>query len=153
MSDVMRFAPGIAARGPSSRRYQTYVKKGTSRIRLKRLAKIIPLVAYCALTRVTWLTTVILSVALGCRADRTVQTSSEPTLAAEVETAENRIVSPVTPQPWPSFRGINASGVADGEHPPLTWDAEKGVNIGWKTPIPGLGHSCPIVWGDRLFVI
>lgn len=22
----------------------------------------------------------------------------------------------------------------------------------WKTPIPGLGHSCPIVWGDRVFV-
>jgi outer membrane protein assembly factor BamB len=22
----------------------------------------------------------------------------------------------------------------------------------WKTPIPGLGHSCPVIWGDRLFV-
>src|SRR5262245_30633908 len=57
-----------------------------------------------------------------------------------------------TARPWPAFRGHFASGVADGENPPLTWDAEKGINIRWKTPIPGLGHSCPIVWGDRLFV-
>jgi outer membrane protein assembly factor BamB len=34
----------------------------------------------------------------------------------------------------------------------VTWDAPKGINVRWKTPIPGLGHSCPIVWGDRVFV-
>src|SRR5207253_1887670 len=22
----------------------------------------------------------------------------------------------------------------------------------WKTEIPGLGHACPIVWGDRVYV-
>jgi outer membrane protein assembly factor BamB len=53
---------------------------------------------------------------------------------------------------WPSFRGANATGVADGQYPPLRWDAEKGTNILWKTPIPGLGHSCPVIWGERLFV-
>jgi outer membrane protein assembly factor BamB len=53
---------------------------------------------------------------------------------------------------WPQFRGVRASGIADGEAPPLTWDAEKGVNLRWKTPIPGLGHSSPVVWGDRLFI-
>src|SRR5262249_33200630 len=58
----------------------------------------------------------------------------------------------MTPQNWPSFRGLNASGVADGQYPPTFWDAEKGVNIAWKTPIPGIGHSCPIIWGDRLFI-
>jgi acylaminoacyl-peptidase len=56
------------------------------------------------------------------------------------------------PLNWPSFRGPNASGVADGQFSPLSWDAEKGRNILWKTPIPGLGHSCPVVWGDRVFV-
>jgi outer membrane protein assembly factor BamB len=25
-------------------------------------------------------------------------------------------------------------------------------NILWKIPIPGLGHSSPVVWGDRIFV-
>jgi len=35
---------------------------------------------------------------------------------------------------------------------PKTWDAEIGVNIAWKIIIPGLGHSCTIVWGDKVFV-
>lgn len=56
------------------------------------------------------------------------------------------------PQNWPSFRGPHASGVADGQRPPTHWDVEKGSPRLWKTPIPGLGHSCPVVWGDRVFV-
>ncbi len=65
--------------------------------------------------------------------------------------AETRV--PVaTPRDWPSFRGPGATGVADGQHPPLTWDAAKGLNVRWKTPIPGLGHSCPVVAGDRVFI-
>jgi outer membrane protein assembly factor BamB len=56
------------------------------------------------------------------------------------------------PSNWPSFRGIDATGVADGQFPPAVWDAEKRTNIRWKTPIPGLGHSCPVVWDGRVFV-
>src|ERR1039457_4534910 len=55
-------------------------------------------------------------------------------------------------QDWPSFRGPGASGVADGQKLPAAWDISKGTNIAWKTPIPGLAHSSPIVWGDRVFV-
>jgi outer membrane protein assembly factor BamB len=29
---------------------------------------------------------------------------------------------------------------------------ETGTNILWETPIPGLGHSSPVVWGDKVFV-
>lgn len=57
-----------------------------------------------------------------------------------------------TPLNWPSFRGPGARGVADGQYPPLRWDAEKNHNIRWKTPIPGLGHSCPVIWDDRVYV-
>lgn len=53
---------------------------------------------------------------------------------------------------WPSFRGSSASGVADGQQLPLEWDAETGTNIKWKTHIPGLAHSSPVVWDDQLFV-
>jgi outer membrane protein assembly factor BamB len=53
---------------------------------------------------------------------------------------------------WPGFRGPHASGVADGMGLPDTWDVAKGANIRWRTAIPGLAHSSPIVWGDRLFV-
>lgn len=53
---------------------------------------------------------------------------------------------------WPSFRGPQASGVAEGQDLPDRWDGPIGDNILWRTPIPGLGHSSPIVWGDRIFV-
>jgi outer membrane protein assembly factor BamB len=53
---------------------------------------------------------------------------------------------------WPQFRGRNASGIADGEKPPLEWNAGDATGIKWKTEIPGLGHSSPVVWGDRIFV-
>ncbi len=54
-------------------------------------------------------------------------------------------------QNWPSFRGLNASGVAEGTNPPVTWDIDKGQNVLWKTTIPGLSHSSPIVWGNQIF--
>jgi hypothetical protein len=53
---------------------------------------------------------------------------------------------------WPSFRGPNASGTADKQNLPDSWDAVKGANIRWKVPLPGLAHSSPILWGDRVFV-
>ena len=55
-------------------------------------------------------------------------------------------------QEWPSFRGPAAAGVADGQRLPDVWDGAKGIQIKWKTEIPGLAHSSPIVWGDRIFV-
>ncbi len=53
---------------------------------------------------------------------------------------------------WPSFRGSNASGVTEGYSLPLTWNIDTSENVCWKTPIPGLGLSSPIVWKDRIFV-
>jgi len=53
---------------------------------------------------------------------------------------------------WPSFRGIGASGVSDTRPLPTTWSVERMENVAWKTPIPGLGHSSPVVWGNRVFV-
>ena len=53
---------------------------------------------------------------------------------------------------WPSFRGVLASGVADGQNLPDRWDAATGEHILWRVSLPGLAHSSPIVWGDRLFV-
>src|SRR5262245_43719187 len=53
---------------------------------------------------------------------------------------------------WPSFRGTQALGIADGQNLPDHWDLKTGEDILWKTAIPGLAHSSPIVWGDRVFV-
>jgi outer membrane protein assembly factor BamB len=66
------------------------------------------------------------------------------------------IAGPATdPRPgvdWPSFRGIRASGVADGFTTATEWNVPQGKGVLWKTPIGGLGHSSPIVWGDRVCV-
>lgn len=32
------------------------------------------------------------------------------------------------------------------------WNVETGANIRWQTPLPGLAHASPIVWGDRVYV-
>lgn len=65
---------------------------------------------------------------------------------------EDKPVAVKSPANWPSFRGSGASGVADGQQPPIIWNAETGLNIRWKTSIPGLGLSCPVVWGERIFL-
>jgi outer membrane protein assembly factor BamB len=54
---------------------------------------------------------------------------------------------------WPCFRGPHADGIARGAIvTPTVWNVERSENILWKQAIPGLGHSCPIIWEDRLFV-
>jgi outer membrane protein assembly factor BamB len=53
---------------------------------------------------------------------------------------------------WPSFRGPGASGIAEKQNLPDRWDPKTGENVLWRTAIPGLAHSSPIVWGDRVFV-
>lgn len=62
------------------------------------------------------------------------------------------VVAPAEGQNWPSFRGQFATGVADGQDLPVSWNVETGENVRWKAPIPGMGHSSPVVWGDRVFV-
>jgi outer membrane protein assembly factor BamB len=51
---------------------------------------------------------------------------------------------------WPQFRGPGSQGVSTEINLPTRWSATE--NIVWKTPLPGPGHSSPIVWGDRVFL-
>jgi len=51
---------------------------------------------------------------------------------------------------WPQWRGPLSTGVAPQGNPPTAWSETK--NVRWKTPLPGSGHSTPIVWGDYVFV-
>jgi len=53
---------------------------------------------------------------------------------------------------WPSFRGRAANGVAEGFRTVERFDVAKGENVVWKTGLAGLGHSSPVIWGDRIFV-
>ncbi len=53
---------------------------------------------------------------------------------------------------WPQFRGPQACGVDSSKPAPTHWDIERSKNVLWQTEIPGLGHSSPILWEDRIFV-
>jgi outer membrane protein assembly factor BamB len=53
---------------------------------------------------------------------------------------------------WPGFRGANRNGVGDGVEPPVKIDLESGDGIAWRTALPGLGNSSPVVWGDTVYV-
>jgi len=50
---------------------------------------------------------------------------------------------------WPGWRG-NGLGLSSEKDLPLEWGEDHGVR--WKVPLPGAGHSSPIVWGGRVFV-
>lgn len=52
---------------------------------------------------------------------------------------------------WLRFRGPNGSGIAASEKmPPAEWASDK--NVKWSVDLPGPGHSCPIVVGDKVIL-
>ncbi len=57
-----------------------------------------------------------------------------------------------SPPGWPSFRGWFARGIAEGYRTPVQWNGETLQNVQWKVPIQGMGHSSPVVFGDRIFL-
>jgi outer membrane protein assembly factor BamB len=52
-------------------------------------------------------------------------------------------------QNWPGWRG-DGRGISTETNLPLKWTEQE--NVKWKKPIPGAGHSSPIVWGKRVFI-
>jgi len=51
---------------------------------------------------------------------------------------------------WPQWRGPRGDGTSQEKGIPVRWNEKE--NVLWKIPIPGKGHSSPVVWGDRIFV-
>ena len=51
---------------------------------------------------------------------------------------------------WPRWRGPSGQGHVTGTNYTDTWSDTQNVN--WRTAVPGLGHSSPIVWRDRIFL-
>jgi outer membrane protein assembly factor BamB len=52
---------------------------------------------------------------------------------------------------WPQWRGPLVNGIGPLADPPVQWSEQK--NVRWKIPLPGKGHSSPIVFGDRVFLM
>jgi outer membrane protein assembly factor BamB len=51
---------------------------------------------------------------------------------------------------WTRWRGPSGQGVVSGGDYPDVWSATE--NVVWRTPVPGRGHSSPIVWRNQLFL-
>ena len=52
-------------------------------------------------------------------------------------------------QEWTRFRGPNGTGISHAKTiPTKLTDAE----LNWKVELPGVGHSSPVLWGERVFV-
>jgi outer membrane protein assembly factor BamB len=56
---------------------------------------------------------------------------------------------PAQAQEWTRFRGPNGTGISRATTVPTTVTPE---NTNWKTRLPGIGHSSPVIWGNRLFL-
>jgi outer membrane protein assembly factor BamB len=54
-------------------------------------------------------------------------------------------------QNWPGWRGPSGDGTSSETNLPTKWDST--TNVLWKSPIPGVGYSSPIVWEDKLFTL
>ena len=53
-------------------------------------------------------------------------------------------------QEWPEFRGPTGQGHAGDRGVPFEWSETR--NVAWKTPVPGLGWSSPVVGGGRVWL-
>ena len=60
------------------------------------------------------------------------------------------LVANLSGQEWTRFRGPNGTGISDSMSIPVQW-AEGETN--WNVALPGTGHSSPVVWGDRVFLL
>jgi outer membrane protein assembly factor BamB len=51
---------------------------------------------------------------------------------------------------WPGWRGPRGDGTSAESGLPIRWSATE--NVRWKVPVPGSGHSSPVIVGDRIFL-
>ena len=64
-------------------------------------------------------------------------------------TAHTAAAEPTDGDSWRQWRGPYNTGVAAGDAP-TNFSATE--NVKWRTPIPGKGHSTPVVWGDVIYL-
>jgi outer membrane protein assembly factor BamB len=66
-------------------------------------------------------------------------------LAGCLRTAAQQAVG----EEWTRFRGPNGTGIAHAPGLPLQWTLKDCL---WRVELPGIGHSSPVIWGERLFI-
>jgi outer membrane protein assembly factor BamB len=74
-------------------------------------------------------------------------------LAAVIVVNSSAERGPSSPGPddnWPQWRGPDGLALSQATSYAEEWGPDK--NVAWKAPVPGRGHSSPVVWGDRIFL-
>lgn len=51
---------------------------------------------------------------------------------------------------WHQWRGPTGIGISDSQRFPMEWSETK--NVAWRTEIPGLGWSSPVIMGDQIWL-
>ena len=59
------------------------------------------------------------------------------------------LTAPAFTEDWTRFRGPNGTGLSEASDIPVKW-TDKDYN--WKTDFPGVGHSQPVAWGEKIFL-
>ncbi|QDU94246.1 outer membrane protein assembly factor BamB family protein [Lignipirellula cremea] len=73
-----------------------------------------------------------------------------PALAMTLATA-SLLANVSLAQEWTRFRGPNGAGVAaSGSGIPSVWEPD---DYNWKAELPGIGHSSPVIWGEKIFLL
>jgi outer membrane protein assembly factor BamB len=73
-----------------------------------------------------------------------------PTRVVLVLTVLSTQYSVLSAADWPGWRGPRGDGSSADTGFPTTWTATE--NVRWKAPLPGSGHSSPVVSKGRVFV-
>ena len=57
---------------------------------------------------------------------------------------------PASATEWARFRGPNGTGVSETADIPAEWSQS---DFNWSVELPGIGHSSPVVWKDKIFLL
>src|SRR5215475_6194574 len=57
--------------------------------------------------------------------------------------------APIRAQEWTRFRGPNGSGISAATTVPIQFSPG---DYNWRVELPGIGHSSPVIWGQKIFV-
>src|SRR5580765_8219997 len=57
--------------------------------------------------------------------------------------------SSVLAQEWTRFRGPNGSGMGTAKNVPVQFSSS---DYNWRVELPGVGHSSPVLWGNKIFI-
>ena len=60
------------------------------------------------------------------------------------------VLQSASAQEWTRFHGPNGQGVSSLKSFPAEWSEE---NIVFKAELPGIGHSSPVLWGEKAFLL